>query len=189
MSARFYSTTVFLTPYRRTAKSIKIRYYGTLSRGPKPRTSLDMGSRHFVPGYVFFLFPFFFSLLGPREHKQLFFTHTHRLQQHAMSPYQHIPGYTPSSQPYQYQLVSNLNRGNGAPHHKMPAAHGSSAMSSLLFASNQKMKLEASQQQQSNQTSSKPVELGSSDEDPGIDSEEEEKVSSTGSTSSSGVGL
>ena len=106
-----------------------------------------------------------------------------------MSSYQHIPGYTPSSQPYQYQLVSNLNRGNGAPHHKMPAAHGSSAMSSLLFASNQKMKLEASQQQQSNQTSSKPVELGSSDEDPGIDSEEEEKVSSTGSTSSSGVGL
>jgi hypothetical protein len=47
------------------------------------------------------------------------------------------------------------------------------------------MKLEASQSNQK----SKPVELGSSDEDPGIDSEEEEKVSSTGSTSSSGVGL
>ena len=146
-----------------------------------------MASRHLVPtGYVLFSF---FSFLVRWEHKHFFYTHTHRLQQHTMSSYQHIPGYTPSSKPYQYQLVSNLNRGNGAPHHKMPAAHGSSAMSSLLFASNQKMKLEASQSNQK----SKPVELGSSDEDPGRSSEEEGKISVTGSirrrSSSAGVGV
>ena len=62
-------------------------------------------------------------------------------------------------------------------------------MSSLLFASNQKMKLEASQSNQK----SKPVELGSSDEDPGRSSEEEGKISVTGSirrrSSSAGVGV
>lgn len=147
-----------------------------------------MASRHLVPtGYVLFSF---FSFLVPWEHKHFFYTHTHRLQQHTMSSYQHIPGYTPSSQPYQYQLVSNLNRGNGISHQKMPASHGStSAMSSLLFASNQKMKLEASQSNQK----SKPVELGSSDEDPGRSSEEEGKISVTGSirrrSSSAGVGV
>ena len=67
----------FFDTYRRTAKSIKIRYYGTLSRDPKPSTSLNMGSRHFVPGYVFFSISLiFFSPRSWGTQTTLFYTYT-----------------------------------------------------------------------------------------------------------------
>ena len=48
-----FSHSIFFT-HRRTAKSIKIRYYGTLSRDPKSRPSVDMSSRCFRYNSIMF---------------------------------------------------------------------------------------------------------------------------------------
>ena len=102
-----------------------------------------------------------------------------RVQQPEIPPQyqqQYISGYNAhSSQGYQYPSVSSLNGGNGV--FECVSANGNSSMSSLFFASNQKRKIEEAAPQKAVPPTkrTKIIEVGLSDEDPGIDSEEDTK--------------